>query len=235
MIGMRRCTFSNKMQLPLWIIGVIMIISFHFSNFSYGLASLFSIDSNPFGMSFKDWTVRWWQWALSIPQSENPLSDESGKHCNQNQNYSNVWFLAGNPGGKSERQCTIPAGKAILIPIINIECSKAEEPTMDQSQLIKCTTEWIDTVRDLTLKVDGTQLPILQEYRINSSGLFDVSFPLNNIYSVSAGDTSRTSDGYWAFLKPLSPGTHKIEFTATAGDITSTSTKIIFLRVLIIK
>ena len=31
--------------------------------------------------SFKESSAEWWQWALSIPVSENPLLDETGEKC----------------------------------------------------------------------------------------------------------------------------------------------------------
>ena len=33
-----------------------------------------------------------------------------------------VWFLADQLGGREERTCPIPAGKAVLIPLLTGEC-----------------------------------------------------------------------------------------------------------------
>ena len=60
------------------------------------------------------------------PEESNPVDDKIGEFCNKNQNDPNVWFLAGTFGGKAERTCTIPVGKAILFPIINDLISFAE-------------------------------------------------------------------------------------------------------------
>ena len=50
-----------------------------------------------------------------------------------------VWFLAGTFGGKAERTCTIPSGKAILFPPINTECSYKENPMLKtESDLRAC-------------------------------------------------------------------------------------------------
>ena len=32
--------------------------------------------SEPYGLTYGAWTVKWWQWALSTPTSINPVIDE---------------------------------------------------------------------------------------------------------------------------------------------------------------
>ena len=86
---------------------------------------VYTLDSKPFGIPYTEWTARWWQWALSIPDKVNPISDLTGEHCSEGQK-GPVWFLGGTWGGSAERTCTIPAGKAILWAPINYSCSPAE-------------------------------------------------------------------------------------------------------------
>ena len=52
----------------------------------------------PDGNSYAQWTEKWWQWVLSIPEDKNPLNDQTGKNCSTAQS-GNVWFLAGTAGG----------------------------------------------------------------------------------------------------------------------------------------
>jgi hypothetical protein len=73
-----------------------------------------SIDSGPYGLTYGEWSGKWWQWTLSIPTDVNPLNDKTGENCAKNQNDTQVWFLAGTYGGTAERTCTIPSGKAIF-------------------------------------------------------------------------------------------------------------------------
>ena len=47
--------------------------------------------------------------------------DFTPEKCAANQG-GPVWFLADQLGGREERTCSIPAGKAILIPLLNGEC-----------------------------------------------------------------------------------------------------------------
>ena len=70
--------------------------------------------SKPYGKSWEEWSAIWWQWCSIEPLASNPVADKTGRFCNKNQNDPNVWFLAGTFGGKAERTCTIPAGKALF-------------------------------------------------------------------------------------------------------------------------
>src|SRR5262249_55520548 len=75
-------------------------------------------NSNPFGITYGEWSAAWWQWLLAIPAPVNPNLDLTGANCGQGQS-GQVWFLAGNFGGTSTRTCTMPAGRALLVPILN--------------------------------------------------------------------------------------------------------------------
>src|SRR3972149_2756089 len=86
------------------------------------------VNSNSYGMTYGEWSARWWQWALSMPVDKNPLLDTAD--CSKGQS-GKVWFLAGTFGGSVERKCTMPAEKAILFPIINAEWSVVEANSID--------------------------------------------------------------------------------------------------------
>lgn len=85
--------------------------------------SVFPPDSSPFGQSYADWAVAWWQWAISIPAETNPIV---GGDCGQGQG-GEVWFLAGNMGGVETRQCTLPSDVGVLFPIANGLCVPCPE------------------------------------------------------------------------------------------------------------
>ena len=50
------------------------------------------------------------------------MNDPDGKWCGTSQSDTHVWFLAGTTGNSASRTCEIPAGKAIMFPIINVLC-----------------------------------------------------------------------------------------------------------------
>ncbi len=170
---------------------------------------VFPPDSNPYGVSYAEWTAKWWQWVLSIPKESNPVLDENGKNCAQGQS-GPVWFLAGTGGGSAKRTCTIPAGKAILFPILNYGATFADEPTIKSEQeLLSLANKEMDAISSLDVTVDGVKLNGLQRYRIQSP-IFDVVLPENNLFGGESGPTRGVGDGYWLFLEHLCKGKHKI-------------------------
>jgi len=154
----------------------------------------------------------WWQWAYSIPRDVHPAYDDSGKYCAEGQS-GPVWFLAGTYEHLAERFCTIPTGKAILLPILNSECSYAEFPNLNnEEELRQCAKQMQDTVVHLEASIDGVPILGLEQYRIQSP-LFNLTLGQNNILELPANTTTQAiSDGNWLFLKPLSPGEHVIYF-----------------------
>src|SRR5262245_53465086 len=73
--------------------------------------------TKPYGLTYGEWSAKWWQWVLSIPLNSNPMSDETGVNCGLKQEGS-VWFLAGTSGGQAERSCTIPSSKSVFFPVL---------------------------------------------------------------------------------------------------------------------
>jgi hypothetical protein len=182
---------------------------------------IFQSDSKPYNQTYGEWTSRWWQWAYSTPREENPAYDDTGKYCSQNQR-GPVWFFPGTYGKSVVRECTVPAGKAILFPILNSECSFAEFPELKIVQELRmCAKIFQDQVTELHASIDGQDIPEieLEKYRVQSP-LFYFTLPENNILDLPANTTTQAvSDGNWVFVKPLNPGTHEISFR---GNVTST-------------
>jgi hypothetical protein len=185
----------------------------------------FTPDSKPFGLTYGQWTVKWWQWALSIPKAINPVLDESGKNADVNQN-GPVWFLAGIFGENAvenkvpRRVCTVSSGKSILFPVINYEMNPLEKPQLsNEEELIRHVIEDIDDIVIKEALVDGSKIPI---YRVRSDPLmFPLTINNDNSIGISGGTTQAAADGYWVFLKPLPSGNHNIYFHGACGGGTS--------------
>ena len=80
----------------------------------------FTPETKPYGITYGQWTVKWWQWLTSIPTDTNPAADQNGKYAGVNQNNPHVWFIAGTSGGKTvNRKCRLPVQK-----ICPISCDK---------------------------------------------------------------------------------------------------------------
>jgi hypothetical protein len=174
--------------------------------------SLFLRNENPYGRSWEEWTIRWWNWLLSIPKQSNPALDASGELFNlETQNVNkHVIFLPGNLGGCSVRTYTLPLGRAFLIPIINFTTSYSEEPNLkNELDLLNRANRDIDDIVEKFAEVDGQPIYNIEEFRVRTQP-FETFLISNNIFNVTPGQTTAVSDGYWIFLRPPSTGTHEI-------------------------
>ena len=197
------------------VVGILMIMSsiIVFAHADSINPGVYPIDSKPFDISYAEWTARWFQWLISMPQQTNAAADPTGKFCAVNQN-GPVWFLAGTTGGSAERTCTIPAGKAILFPVVNSECSYVENPSVKtEFDLISCAKQDNNRATNLQATIDGQKLQQLDRYRVVSP-LVDVTFPDNNLFGTTPGKSKMIVDGFYVFLQPLSKGNHELHFSS---------------------
>src|SRR5262249_47218052 len=128
------------------------------------------------------------------------------------------WFLFGGPPFVT---CAIPAGKPLLIPIVNTECSSLEPFPFHGNtaeERAACAKAWIDNVTDLLATIDGVPVQNLAQYRIQS-GDFPFTVPDNNVLFVPGPASGLASaDGYYLLLAPLSAGSHTIRIRGTFRD-----------------
>jgi hypothetical protein len=167
--------------------------------------------------------ANWWKWALSIPYQQNPQFDQTGASCGLGQN-GGVWFLAGTPGGSVTRSCTIPAGKTIFFPIVNINndypCPDPNfQPAPGQSLhdfLTDGAVFVINHAHNLNADLDGVDIPIVASYRGTSNMYSFTGDPSLTVFDpcITGSQQKAVSDGYWLLLAPLSPGTHTLSFGA---------------------
>ncbi len=97
-------------------------------------------------------TSQWWQSFLSADASTDPLN-----RCDVGP--GEVVFLAGTAGGSATRSCTISSSKAILVPLINVECSEIEGNGNTPAKLRSCAAGFADEFTNLSLAVDGVAVP----------------------------------------------------------------------------
>jgi hypothetical protein len=174
---------------------------------------VFPPNSKPYGKTINEWTAEWWKYVLSFPADTNPLADATGAHCAQGQS-GPVFFLVGTTGGPAVRnKCVVPAGKAILFPIINV-ISAVPEDSSNAQDLIDLVTWYEGQVDRTEARIDGVDLQdVLATYRFPSP-IFSFDGATPGIFS-PAYEGHRDigfSDGWWVMLKPLTPGKHTIHF-----------------------
>jgi len=183
----------------------------------------FTPNSRPYGLTYGQWTVKWWNWALSIPTEINPVFDDSGKFANASQKDPNVFFLAGTfDGATVQRRCTVPSGKAILFPVMNYEVNPIEYPHLNtETEMIREAIRDQDDIINLEATINGKKVPF---YRIRSDPpVFPLTISLDLIESEEVPKGAKTidkaaSDGYWIFLKYLSKGEHRIFFAGSCSS-----------------
>ena len=171
---------------------------------------LYSPDSSQFNTSYKDWTTKWWQWFIKIPNSQHPFGDSTGENCNVSQS-GPVWFLAGS-AGTVERTCTVPANVAILFPVVTTECSYSEDASLKSVEDLRSCAVNGNAGASLRATVDGHEVKNIDKYRITSD-VFPVVYSNDPIFPTSSNVSQAVSDGWFIFLEPLTPGSHEIKFS----------------------
>jgi hypothetical protein len=208
------------------MVGYVLLMAIHAdSKLSFADSinpGVFALDSKPYGSSYEDWTIKFWQWLLAFPADKSPMTDQTGELCGENQNSSSpVFYLAFLGGGSAVRTCDVPAGKAILVPINVVACFMSElaPAAKTEEELHRCAEEDESSNPGLFLSVDGREFKDLANYRVHSR-TFDIRLPENPVGGAPGPDRA-VSDGYWVILEPLSPGKHDIHFKASLSNPTT--------------
>jgi hypothetical protein len=186
---------------------------------------VYPIDSTPFGLSYGEWSAKWWKWLLSIPASRNPAFDSSGINAWVNQNQPHVFFLCQTFQNDkatnteiSNRSVLVRAGISVLIPIINwisiiaVDGNTDEELMSVASKRMNVVSSLEITLNDITIK-EG-----LLRYRAISP-FFDVFLPRDNILRLDEGFRRFVADGYWIFLKSLDRETKLSTFGSCSSGL----------------
>ncbi len=177
-------------------------------------------DESYAGATRGEWDARSWQWVVTMPEAINPGFDTTGERCGYGQ-HGPVFFLPGAYVPESfERTCVVPEGVALFIGIGGSECSTVEPPPFfgrDEQELRACAAAFTGTITDLSVTINGEEVPDLESYR-TVSPLFTMIFPEDNFFGVPAGAASSVSDGYSIILAPLPPGEYEITGSTTFAE-----------------
>jgi len=187
-------------------------------------------NATPFDLSYPEWHVACFDWAVSMPEATNPMlnADDPGDQATAERpvwigpydasagQSGHVWFLAGTyrNGWVVEREATIPAGTPLCIPLQN-SLLLGWPP-------IPAAEAWMRTYLDLVMdtavvscEIDGVPLNNLERYRHQSPAV-PVVVGEDNLLGVPPGQYGMVvDDGYYLVLAPLSVGTHTIHWRAT--------------------
>jgi hypothetical protein len=181
---------------------------------------LYSINETPFGTGYSTWIARWLNWSAGISNTEHPR-DFADRTCNVSQTWKDVWFLPDTLNGNIVRECEVPFGKAVFIPVTTGWQSVAESPEFSgkplneiKDSLIKGASYCDDYNIVRVAEIDGKKVQGLEgnsPYRTNTTQLFNLTYGDNNIYDVKPGTTPAFAEGWFLFLKPLPQGDHTLK------------------------
>lgn len=176
----------------------------------------------------------WLRWAMGLPFSTGPITDQTGAACAQGQS-GPVWYLAGTNGGDVTRSCTIPHDKLIFIPLINhwiIPTADSVAAPSDMADYLDFANFWIPDRRahtcQLSIELDGAPLLHSQEQldkKLWTQVLSPFAVQVNDDnFGAAWGrpgglSPAATIGGHYALLRPLSHGNHTLRIAgATCED-----------------
>ena len=183
-------------------------------------SAVYSKESTPFGVPYKDWIARWWQWDVGISSSQHPRDNYTAQKCTVNQNGS-VWFLPDILTGKEKRPCTIPEGRAIMVPLLTGECDTSDPASQSDADIRQCSTAG-DEYGAISATLDGKKIENLDSYR-TATDFFNITIAKDNIFDIPPGTYRGAADGFFVFLKPLSVGDHELHIKTSLTNPTSPS------------
>lgn len=165
---------------------------------------------------------QWWNWALSIP--DRPSSPHPGKGGNIDQNQPVDFFChvcTFGTGRDLNRKYNVGnnAKKPILVPVLTSEASKAENPGLDDAQLLNKAKNDLQNPRILFLAVDDAYVLTpqnAQQFYVESDA-GDVTPVAENVLGLPNERTRMRCIGYFVLLSNFGPGKHDITFGGSAG------------------
>ena len=190
--------------------------------------------ASPYGSTYGEWSVKWWQWVFSLPATNSPIADTGD--CSAGQS-GPVWFLAGAfVSTPLTRTCTVPAGKALFFPIMNAWADNTWCPdwtTYTVDELVGFVQWYMENAGALACTIDGRPVTGLgnaatSPYRVGPQVFSYTLAPEDNIFANGLGplwgvDLSciadgttvapAAEDGVYLMVAPLSAGQHTIRFT----------------------
>lgn len=220
---------SNRFARPMLVVGMLAVFGGAVSAGPILLPGSATVG----GVSQARQSSLWWSWALSYPSGANPVQDRTGALSGLGDRGS-VFYLAGvftNPTtgvGEVTRTATVAAGQTLFFPLVNVYSdfplfgSTLDELRRDAADGLGVFDNGYIRLNgvDLGFPADGAGFRQLSEGDPDSTippgiplGTFRSDLPDGNVFG-EPGPLSlwAVSDGYWAAIAGLRPGTYTLEF-----------------------
>ena len=183
------------------------------------------------GKSIAAWNAEWWTWIWNAPVSADPLADTTGASARLDNDRA-VFFIAGaGSSGSYERTFDVPAGRPLLIPMINYWENCVGDPAascgpsyLPDPRVQMAANVEVVKARDTNpfLSIDGT--PISDPYShwevsdFFSGGIGTAGTTLAALYGsfglpfVGLDISPSLAYGYYAMVTDLAPGAHTLMY-----------------------
>ncbi len=95
---------------------------------------------------------------------------------------------------------------SILVPLVGGFCGADSEGVKNDDDLRHCAMAG-DDYAAMKVTLDGKEIMNLDKNRVQT-GFFNITYGKDNIYKHSPATVKGFADGYYLFLKPMTPGQH---------------------------
>jgi hypothetical protein len=184
---------------------------------------VFPPNSKPGGKGYGEWTAASERWLFSFPpDATNPALDQTGELAGVGQS-GHVWFLP-FLGRGCDFTLTVPAGKALLIPIIGATWINLPDlgdfPWSDEQREFARSflAPAIDNAFNLSCQIDGLEVTNLENYRNRTADDAEyMIYVAEGWFPLPAGVYGPAiDDGISLIVAPLRAGVHTIHTTAAS-------------------
>jgi hypothetical protein len=222
------------------VVVLALVMSTSIASAMDGNPGVFPIGSTVKGKTYGQWGVSWWQWAVQQAATMHPDKSMTVDNCPGESGRVPMFFLI---APTTHSNCVVPEDTPIMFPTFNVEWS-VEEASMSgyparqtcfvpaklfgtsYAALLACATATADHLTrssaggnseaTVEARVDGRGLQNLEDYRVRSNPPpFMYSAGPGNLFGLTDQDGRSVADGFWIILRPLSPGKHTVQFTAS--------------------
>ena len=192
---------------------------------------VFPPGTHPFGKSYGEWSAAWWKQAYASPVTPGSPFATGAVNCTQ-LGQGNVVFLVGTTpasGPVASRSCDVPAGTALLIPLIDAECSLAIDKAVTYPARLRCARDLMDAVdrRSLLLHIGlhgsglGITAPpvLLSLFRVDSPPFTWTSVDGNAFGVDPYTDNPAAANGFFVMLAGLPRGQWDVSLGGAAPSL----------------
>jgi hypothetical protein len=172
---------------------------------------------SPFGMPYGVWLSKYWDWWANIPKTLTPTQHNYDCYMHE---AGDVIFLVNPLKMNSEvtYKCKIPSGKGLLFALVTSEYdtgTEGYEKATDKQLTDAARLDDNSNAFKVTLDGKAISSDYLRNLRAESP-FWNITILAGNHYDSPPGVFRAFAEGFFAFLKPLSPGSHQIYYETSS-------------------